>query len=90
MRKFQKAALVVAALGSIGFVGAGTASAHGGTDVDIKQSSSCQSHDLNVDILGEVGVLNGVLGNALGGEGNPGAQATGLGSSQGCNNAIGG
>ncbi|MEV7128125.1 hypothetical protein [Streptomyces sp. NPDC093260] len=30
MRKFQKAAVVVALLGSVGFVGAGAAQAHGG------------------------------------------------------------
>ncbi|MFS4105200.1 hypothetical protein ACWEMW_14720 [Streptomyces sp. NPDC004684] len=30
MRKFQKAAVVVALLGSVGFIGAGAAQAHGG------------------------------------------------------------
>lgn len=88
MRKIHKAAAVIAMLGSIGFVGAGTASAHDGGSIDVKQSTSCKSHDLNVDLLGNVGVLNGLLGNALNGEGDPGGQATKLGSSMGCNNSA--
>jgi hypothetical protein len=79
MRKLQKAAVVVAMLGSVGFIGAGTASAGGHGD-------GCVSHDLNVDVLGNVGVLNGVAGNLLGGEGDPGSQATKLGSTQDCSN----
>jgi hypothetical protein len=31
-----------------------------------------RSHDLNLDVLGQVGVLNGLLGNALNGAGAPG------------------
>ncbi|MEU6277849.1 hypothetical protein ABZ871_36455 [Streptomyces populi] len=86
MRKLRKAAVLVAALGSIALAG-GTAHA-GGDDLHVRQSSSCTSHDLNADVLGEVGILNGALGNALGGEGNPGGQATHLGSSQGCDNSA--
>ncbi|KPC59009.1 hypothetical protein [Streptomyces chattanoogensis] len=102
MRKLQKAAVMVAALGTIGLLGAGTAYADGGYSggkgdkgekagslYNIKQGSSCRSHDLNVDVLGEVGVLNGVLGNALGGEGAAGAQSTPIGSSMGCNDSFG-
>ncbi|WP_269469935.1 hypothetical protein [Streptomyces humicola] len=64
---------------------------HGGReegrrDVDVKQVTQCRSHDLNLDILGEVGIANGLLGNALNGEGHPGGQATHLGSTAGCNN----
>ncbi len=88
MRKIQKVATVAALLGSLGFVGIGTASAHDNGGIDVKQSTSCKSHDLNVDVLGEVGVLNGLLGNALNGEGDPGGQATGLGSKMGCNNSA--
>ncbi|QHC23607.1 hypothetical protein [Streptomyces sp. GS7] len=95
MRKLQKAAVVAAVLGSFGFVGAGTAYAHGekeggrgGTDFEVRQGSQCRSHDTNVDVLGEVGILNGVLGNALGGEGSPGAQSTRMGSSMGCDNSV--
>jgi hypothetical protein len=86
MRKIQKAAVVAAALGSIAFIGAGTAYA-GGAD-DIKQANNCKSHDLNVDILGNVGVANGVLGNLLNGEGDPGAQSTKQGSTVSCMNTV--
>ena len=86
MRKIYQAAAVAAMLGSIGFIGIGTAAASDGTRIGVSQSTKCQSHDLNLDVLGEVGVLNGALGNALGGEGNPGAQASSLGSTQGCSN----
>ncbi|CAM5587878.1 MULTISPECIES: hypothetical protein [Streptomyces] len=93
MRKLRNVAVLVVALGSIGLVG-GTAHAdgHGGKDggdkFKITQSSSCRSHDLNLDVLGEVNLLGGVLGNALNGEGNPGAQSTDIGSTMGCNNSA--
>jgi hypothetical protein len=92
MRKIQKAAVVAAMLGSVALVGAGSASAFGGgeggssTRVGVTELSSCKSHDLNLDVLGEVGILNGALGNALSGEGAPGAQASSLGSTQNCSN----
>ncbi|MEV8435346.1 hypothetical protein PGH47_19690 [Streptomyces sp. HUAS 31] len=96
MHKLRKAAVLVAAISTIGLMGAGTATAdghgdHGGKGGDkfsVLQSSNCKSHDLNVDVLGQVGVLNGLLGSALNGEGNPGAQDTHLGSSMGCNNSA--
>ncbi|QMU70197.1 hypothetical protein [Streptacidiphilus sp. P02-A3a] len=91
MRKLHKAAVVVALLGTIGFTGAGSASAWGGShgsSFGVQQSASCQSHDLNLDLLGEVGILNGLAGNALNGEGNPGGQATSLGSTAGCSNSA--
>ncbi|WP_225828693.1 hypothetical protein [Streptomyces naphthomycinicus] len=91
MRKLRNVAVLVAALGTIGLVG-GTAHAgeggKGGDKFNITQSSHCKSHDLNLDVLGEVGLLNGLLGNALNGEGNPGAQATEMGSTMGCNNSA--
>ncbi|MEV0370492.1 hypothetical protein AB0I10_11780 [Streptomyces sp. NPDC050636] len=98
MRKLRKAAVVVAALGTVGLLGAGAAHAdegqqrgHGGHGgLNVKQGSSCRSHDLNVDVLGEVGILNGLLGNALNGEGSPGAQSSHLGSTMGCDNSVGG
>ncbi|MEU7637099.1 MULTISPECIES: hypothetical protein [unclassified Streptomyces] len=94
MRKLHSAAVVAVVLGSFGFLGAGTAYADGGrggmggTDFMVKQGSQCRSHDTNVDVLGEVGILNGVLGNAIGGEGSPGAQSTRMGSSMGCDNTA--
>ncbi|MFG2136885.1 hypothetical protein [Streptomyces sp. NPDC048650] len=91
MRKLQKVAVVGAVLGSFASLGAGTAFAHGEAgahDVDVTQGTSCRSHDMNIDVLGAVGALNGTLGNALNGEGAPGAQPTQLGSKMGCNNSA--
>ncbi|MFE9021990.1 hypothetical protein ACFYNL_26005 [Streptomyces sp. NPDC007808] len=96
MHKLRKAAVLVAALGSVGLLSAGTATAQGldghggkgGDKVSVLQSSNCKSHDLNLDVLGQVGILNGLLGNGLNGEGNAGGQDTHLGSSMGCNNSA--
>ncbi|GHI07607.1 hypothetical protein AQI88_25165 [Streptomyces cellostaticus] len=98
MHKLRKAAVLVAALSAVGLVSAGAAHAgeggyggKGGGKGDrfsVLQSSNCKSHDLNLDVLGEVGILNGLLGNALNGEGNPGAQDTHIGSEMGCNNSA--
>ncbi|MCX5261311.1 hypothetical protein OOK27_45425 [Streptomyces canus] len=95
MRKLRTAAVLVVAFGSIGLLGAGSAHADqgggkgGDSGFNIMQTSSCTSHDTNVDILGEVGIGNGLGGNLLNGEGNPGAQQTSLGSSMGCGNTVG-
>lgn len=91
MRKLRNVAVLVAAIGSIGLVGGTAYAGHGeggGDQFSVTQSSNCKSHDLNLDVLGQVGVLNGLLGNALNGEGNPGAQSTSLGSTMGCNNSA--
>ncbi|EPD57109.1 MULTISPECIES: hypothetical protein [Streptomyces] len=93
MHNLRKAAVLVAAISTVGLLGAGTAQAgeggHGGDQhTSVLQSSNCKSHDLNLDVLGQVGLLNGLLGNALNGEGNPGAQDTHIGSSMGCNNSA--
>ena len=90
MRKIQKVAIVAAMLGTMGFAGAGTAFAgdHGGDQYSVWQSTSCKSHDLNLDILGEVGLLNGLAGGLVNGEGDPGAQATSQGSSIKCPNSA--
>ncbi|MCC5473786.1 hypothetical protein ACFV2N_36490 [Streptomyces sp. NPDC059680] len=91
MRRLRKAAVLLAALGSVSLLPAGPAYAGGGHDDEgkVMQSSNCKDHDLNLDVLGEVGILNGLLGNALNGEGDPGAQATHIGSTMGCNNSVG-
>ncbi|KUN01417.1 hypothetical protein AQI95_31315 [Streptomyces yokosukanensis] len=90
MHNLRKTAVLVAALGSVGLLASGTAYAggEGGGGSSVLQSANCRSHDLNVDVLGEVGILNGVLGNALNGEGDPGAQASHLGSTMGCNSSA--
>ena len=64
MRKLHKVALVGAVLGSVGSFGAGTALAHGEArahDVDITQGIECRSHDMNIDVLGNLGALNPML-----------------------------
>ncbi|MFJ9814597.1 hypothetical protein ACIRU3_04865 [Streptomyces sp. NPDC101151] len=87
MRKLQKAVLLGAVLGSVGSFGVGTAFAHGesGHDIGITQGIECRSHDMNINVLGSVGAVNGLAGNLLNGEGSPGAQPTNLGSDMGCN-----
>jgi hypothetical protein len=87
MRTFHKAVLVGAVLGSVGSFGVGPAFAHGepGHDLDLTQGIECRSHDMNIDVLGSVGAVNGLAGNLLNGEGNPGAQQSHLGSDMGCN-----
>ncbi|GHI40671.1 hypothetical protein [Streptomyces violascens] len=76
--------------GTNSFFGNGEGGGKGGRGdmFSVSQSTQCRSHDLNIDILGSVGLLNGVLGGALNGEGNAGAQETKLGSTMGCNNAA--
>ncbi|MFH0519218.1 hypothetical protein ACHBTE_18860 [Streptomyces sp. M41] len=88
MRKLHKVALVGAVLGSVGSFGVGTAVAHGEAgahDLDITQGIECRSHDMNIDVLGNLGLVNGLAGNLLNGEGSPGAQPSHLGSDMGCN-----
>ncbi|MEV5877882.1 hypothetical protein AB0L75_27385 [Streptomyces sp. NPDC052101] len=92
MHKLRNTAVLVAALGSVGLLASGTAYAGGeggGGGTSAMQSSNCRSHDLNVDVIGELGILNGALGNALNGEGDPGAQSTHIGSTMGCSNGVG-
>jgi hypothetical protein len=94
MHKLRTAAVLVAALSSVGLLGAGAAQAHDGggkggeARFSVLQSSTCRSHDANIDILGQVGLGNGLGGNLLNGEGNAGAQNTHIGSSMGCNNTA--
>ncbi|MQY38508.1 hypothetical protein SRB17_65210 [Streptomyces sp. RB17] len=95
MHRLRKAAVLVVALGSVSLLSAGTAYAGGHEDEDhgkgshIMQSSNCKDHDLNLDILGEVGIIDGLAGDALNGEGDPGAQASHIGSTMGCSNRAG-
>ncbi|AJT64394.1 hypothetical protein [Streptomyces chattanoogensis] len=57
-----------------------------GHKVIIRQSTSCRASEQNVDVLGEVGILDGLLGHLHGHKGKPGVQSTRIGSSAGCNN----
>ncbi|MET8082114.1 hypothetical protein [Streptomyces sp. NPDC005303] len=77
MRKLHKAAVAVAIISGFTLMGTGpaTAQAAGGS-----HGGGCKSHDLNIDILGEVGLVNGLGGNLINGEGSPGGQFTDIGS----------
>ncbi|MFF2813715.1 hypothetical protein ACFVT2_42455 [Streptomyces sp. NPDC058000] len=80
MRKLHKAAVVAAVLGSVAFLGAGAGTANAQGAKAMGGGWGCDGQDLNVDILGQVGILNGLLGNALNGRGNPGAQISPMGT----------
>ncbi|MHA5048710.1 hypothetical protein [Streptomyces sp. SD15] len=59
MRKYQKAAVVMAMLGSVGFLGAGVG--HAGEDgkfsLDNKQNQQCSADEVNFDAGGTVGAF---------------------------------
>ncbi|GHH24295.1 hypothetical protein [Streptomyces lanatus] len=78
MRKLQKAALAATMVGTLSLIATGTASAQ--PSYGEHGHGHCKSHDMNIDILGQVGILNGLAGNLLNGEGHPGAQFGGVGS----------
>ncbi|MFS4096415.1 hypothetical protein [Streptomyces sp. AF1A] len=93
MHKLRTTAVLLAAFGSLGLLGTGTAYAGGhdggkGDAFQIKQTSDCRSHDGNLDLAGEVGLLSGLGGDLLNGDGNSGAQQSSLGSTMGCNNSA--
>jgi len=79
MRKLHKAAVAAAIVGSLTLIATGTATAQPANLMH--EGGGCRSHDLNIDILGQVGILNGALGNVLNGEGNAGGQNNHVGSS---------
>jgi hypothetical protein len=79
MRKLQKAAVAAAMVGTLSLIATGTATALPADDHG-HGHGHCKSHDLNVDILGQVGVLPGLAGNLVNGEGNPGAMYNDVGS----------
>ncbi|MET8897173.1 hypothetical protein [Streptomyces albogriseolus] len=58
MRKFQKAAVVVAMLGSVGFLGAGVGHAgdQPGVKIDSEQNTSCEANESHTGIGGLVNV----------------------------------
>ncbi|MEV5874333.1 hypothetical protein AB0L75_08915 [Streptomyces sp. NPDC052101] len=100
MRKTRKNAVVAILLGTVGFLGAGTAYAHGGhghgherkgretKTIVMNQSTTCSTEDENTDVQGESGFENGMQGNKSHGKGSPGTQSTNVGSTLGCDNTI--
>ncbi|MFF7854759.1 hypothetical protein [Streptomyces sp. NPDC007904] len=66
MRKIQKAALVVAMLGSVGALGAGTAVASDKGETSFEVSGGgCTVNGDSISVLSNVGILNGVLGEGI-------------------------
>jgi hypothetical protein len=72
MRKYQKAAVVMAMLGSVGFLGAGVAQAGDGSgvDIDTTQTNACKlTGDAGgaglVNALNDVNVGIGILGQGV-------------------------
>ncbi|AKJ11911.1 hypothetical protein ABB07_18280 [Streptomyces incarnatus] len=77
MRQLAKAAAAAAVIASVSFIATGTATTAAGAATApravMHRGGEC------IDILGNVGIGNGILGNLLNGEGNPGAQVTDCG-----------
>ncbi|MFI8945215.1 hypothetical protein ACIGO6_01690 [Streptomyces sp. NPDC053750] len=67
MRKIQKAAVVAAMLGSVGFLGAGVGHAGEGPSVklDNEQSTSCESNESSTGFGGLVNVSDVLNDNAI-------------------------
>ncbi|MFF3916659.1 hypothetical protein ACFYZB_24850 [Streptomyces sp. NPDC001852] len=73
MRQLSKAAAAAAVIASVSFIATGTAT----TAATAATARGAVVHRGGcIDILGEVGIANGIAGNLLNGEGNPGAQFT--------------
>lgn len=56
----------------------------GGPHIGVHQNVKCKSHDLNVGILSNLSLLNGLGGNLANGEGHPGLTKQHQGSEMGC------
>ncbi|MFF0626868.1 hypothetical protein [Streptomyces sp. NPDC004296] len=56
--------------------------------VVILQHTACRAHEKNVDVLGEIGILDGLLGHGHRWKDRRGVQHTRIGTSLGCNNII--
>ncbi|OEV04772.1 hypothetical protein [Streptomyces oceani] len=88
MRKLQSAAAVAAMVGALGFIGVGTAVANGGhhgpdkvnVETEVEQSSKCYLNDSDFNLLSNIGLLNGLLG-----EGDSGNE---METSQDCSNTA--
>ena len=77
MNSLRKVAVAAAIISGVSFVAVSPANAQAAESM---HGGGCRSHDLNIDILGEVNVLGGFAGNLINGEGSPGAMYTDLGS----------
>ncbi|MFD7770143.1 hypothetical protein [Streptomyces sp. NPDC059787] len=89
MRKFQKAAVVVAMLGSVGFLGAGVSHAgdQPGVKIDNKQNPTCEANEEKTGLGGLVNVSDVLNHNNISVIGVGSSQSQG--SSLECNTAFG-
>ncbi|MEU9155785.1 hypothetical protein AB0D59_35870 [Streptomyces sp. NPDC048417] len=78
MNSFRKVVVAAAIISGVSLVAISPANAQAAQHMG--GGGGCKSHDLDLDILGEVGILNGLGGNLINGEGSPGAQVTDIGS----------
>ncbi|MFI6475281.1 hypothetical protein ACIBL5_34095 [Streptomyces sp. NPDC050516] len=97
MRKPRKTAVVAVLISAVGFLGTGTAYAHGdehqhaGQETKtlvVNQSNTCSTVEDNADVQGQSGYQNGLEGNRSNSKGSPGTQNTNVGSGQGCDNTV--
>ena len=82
----SSALAVLAVLGAAG--GAFADPGPGNGQLDSGQGTGCRSHETNIHVLGDVAILNGVLANALKGEGALGSQTSRPGSNVRCDNSA--
>ncbi|MEU9591186.1 hypothetical protein ACGF7W_01555 [Streptomyces sp. NPDC048219] len=80
MRKYQKAAVVLAMLGSAGFLGAGVSHAGEGPSLESKQTQNCTGEVNNQQAL--IGLQDTNVALNLLGVGNPSAGNTAVTCSQ--------
>ncbi|MER6071421.1 hypothetical protein ABT187_21755 [Streptomyces sp. NPDC001817] len=76
MRQLSKAAAAAAVIASVSFIATGTATTAATAATAATARGAVVHRGGCIDILGEVGIANGIAGNLLNGEGNPGAQFT--------------
>ncbi|MFB7511048.1 hypothetical protein [Streptomyces broussonetiae] len=77
MRTISKAAVAAAVIAGVSVMTIGPASAQ---TAETLRGGGCRNHDLNIDIIGNLGIANGLAGNLLNGEGSPGGQDTDFGN----------
>jgi hypothetical protein len=85
------AAVTLVAAGAALFSGSALANDDGKKKhgIDIDQTNACYTDDVNVALLNNIGIANGLAGNLIGGKGDPGAQTFSQGGAVACSNAVG-
>lgn len=84
MRKLRTAVVSAAVIAGVGILGVGSAAAFGGDGAHAGWGSECRSHDASLDGLGQLSLLNGLLGNALSVQDNSNSWDSQVDSTSGC------